>query len=68
MKKYQANKTIEYFVNKLNEICEGPCLPHCYSANKIAYIAFGIFIGLIFGSILLKENKAISNLANLAKV
>jgi len=68
MKKYQSNKTIEYFVNKLNEICEGPCLPHCYSTNKIAYIAWGIFIGLIIGSLLFKETKGITNLSNLSKI
>lgn len=71
MKKYSttSKKTlIENFAEKLNDICNGPCLPHCYSANKIAYIAFGIFIGLVIGSILLNKSNGISNLSNLSKV
>ena len=32
------------------ENCTGPCLPHCYSENKITYIVIVIFIVLFFGS------------------
>lgn len=45
--------------------CQGPCLTHCYSNNKITYLMLGIFIGLVFGSLLLKEKK-FNNLSNLS--
>lgn len=48
------------------ENCNGPCLQHCYLENKNIYIFIGLFIGLVFGSYMLKNtNKPLKNLSNL---
>ncbi len=49
-----------------NKSCSGPCLTHCYTHYKFSYIMFGIFIGLVVGSLLLKPSNSIANLSNLA--
>lgn len=48
------------------ENCKGACLSHCYLENKTMYIFIGLFVGLFFGSYMLKNtNIPLKNLSNL---
>ena len=45
---------------KSNKVISGPCLPHCYSDERIIYLVIGFILGIIaytiVDRILLKPN------------
>ena len=46
---------------KSNKVISGPCLPHCYSDERIIYLVIGFILGIIaytiVDRILLKPNE-----------
>lgn len=32
---------------KSNQVLSGPCLPHCYSDERIIYLVIGFILGII---------------------
>ena len=43
----ESVKTISKEISRIGMTLEGPCLPWCFTHNRITYIMIGIIIGVI---------------------
>lgn len=43
----ESVKTISKEISRIGMTLEGPCLPWCFTHNRISYVMFGIIIGVI---------------------